>query len=48
MPAILVPSSAKLIAAEILVITKSNGKYFILRDFACDIMRPSKELPVQS
>ena len=48
MPAILVPSSAKLIAAEILVIAKSNGKDFILRDFVCDIMRPSKELPVQS
>ena len=48
MPAILGPSSAKLIAAEILVNAKSNGKDFMLRDFVCDIMRPSKELPVQS
>ena len=45
---ILVPSSAKRIATQILVIKKLNGrKDFILRDFVCDIIRPSKELPVQ-
>ena len=49
MPSILVPSSAKRIATKILVIAKLNGrKYFILRGFVCDILRPSKELPVQS
>ena len=49
MPPILVPSSAKLIATQILVIIKLNGrKDFILRVFICDIIRPSKELPVQS
>ena len=32
-----------------LLIDKLNGrKDFILRDFACDIILPSKELPVQS
>ena len=32
-----------------LVIEELNGrKYFILRGFVCDIIRPSKELPVQS
>ena len=47
MPPILVPSSAKPIAAQILVITKLNGrKYFTLRGFVSDIIRPSKELPV--
>ena len=46
MPPILVPSFAKRIATQILVIAKSNRKKdFILRVF--DI-RPSKELPVQS
>ena len=48
-PQILVPSSAKCIATKILVIAKLNGrKDFILRVFVCDIIRPSKELPVQS
>ena len=49
MPPILVPSSAKRIAAQILVIAKLSGrKDFILRVFVCDIICPSKELPVQS
>ena len=47
MPPILVPFSDKRIAAQILVIAKLNGsKDFNLRIFACDIIRPSKELPV--
>ena len=46
---ILVSSSAKHIAAQILVIAKLNGrKDFVLRGFVCDIIGPSKELPVQS
>ena len=46
---ILVPSSAECIATQILVIAKLNGrKDFILRGFVCDIIRPSKQLPVQS
>ena len=49
MPPILVPSSSKGITTQILVIAKLNGrKDFILRIFICDIIRPSKELPVQS
>ena len=49
MPPILVPSSAKRIAAQILVIAKLNGrKDFILRFFVCDITHRSKKLPVQS
>ena len=49
MPPILVSSSAKRIAAQVLVIAKLNrGKKFVLRGFACDIKRPSNELPVQS
>ena len=49
MPPILVPSSAKRIATQILVIAKLNGrKDFILRVFVCDITRPSKKLPIQS
>ena len=49
MPPILVPSSAKRIATQMLVIEELNGrKDFILRGFVCDIIRPSKELPVQS
>ena len=49
MPPILVPSSAKSIATQILVIAKLNGrKDFILRVFVCDIIHHSKELPVQS
>ena len=47
MPPILVPSSDKRIATQIVVIAKLNGrKYFILRGCVCDIIRPSKELPV--
>ena len=49
MPPILVPSPAKRIATQILVIAKLEGrKDFILRGFFCDIIPPSKELPVQS
>ena len=49
MPPIIVPSSAKRIATQILVIAKLNGrKNFILRVFVWDIIRPSKELPVQN
>ena len=49
MPPILVPYFAKWIATQILVNAKLNGrKDFILRGFVCDIIRPSKELPVQS
>ena len=43
MPPILVPSSAKRIATQILVIAKLNGrKDFILRVFVCDIICLSK------
>ena len=46
---LIVPSSAKRIATQMLVIEELNGrKDFILRGFVCDIIRPSKELPVQS
>ena len=46
MPPILVSSSAKGMATQVLVIAKLGGrKDFILRDFVCDIIRPSKELP---
>ena len=49
MPPIIVPSSAKRIATQISIIAKLNGrKYFILRVFAFDIIRPCKELPLQS
>ena len=49
MPPVLVPSSAKRIATQILVIARLSGrKDFVLRVFVCDIIRPSKELPVQS
>ena len=49
MPPILVPSSAKRIATQNLVIAKLNEREgFILRDFAFDIFRPGKGLPVQS
>ena len=42
---ILVLSSAKCIATQILVMAKLNGrKGFILRGFICDIIRRSKEL----
>ena len=47
MPPILVPSSAKPIAIQILVTANLNErKDFILRVFVCDIIRPSNELPV--
>ena len=49
MPPILVPSSAKRTATQVLVIGKLNGKKdFFERAFVCDIFRPSKESPVQS
>ena len=49
MSPILVPFSSKRIATQILAIAKLNGrKDFILRVFVCDIIRPNKELPVQS
>ena len=49
MPPVLLPSSAKRITTQILVIAKLNGrKDFILRVFLFDITRHSKELPVQS
>ena len=49
MPPILVPFSAECIATQILAIAKLNGrKDFILRVFVYDIIRPSKELTVQS
>ena len=45
MPPILVPSSAKRVATQILVIAKSNQrKDFILRVFVCGIIHPSKNL----
>ena len=46
---ILVSSSAKRIATQILVTAKLNEREdFILRGFVCDIICPYKELPVQS
>ena len=49
MPPILVPSSAKRIATQMLVTEKLNGrKDFVLRGFVCNIIRPSKKLHVQS
>ena len=48
-PPIFVPSSAKYILTQILVIAKLDGrKDFILRGFITDIIRPYKELTVQS
>ena len=44
MPPILVPSSAKRIATQILVIAKLNEREdFILRGFVSDITRPYRE-----
>ena len=44
MPPIFVPSSAKRIATQMLVIEKLNGrKDFILKAFVCDIIRLSNE-----
>ena len=49
MSPILVPSSAKRTATQMLVSAKLNGRQdFTLRVFVCGIIRPSKELPVQS
>ena len=49
MPPILDPFSAKRIATQVLVTAKLNGrKDFMLRGFVCDIIRPYKELPVES
>ena len=49
MPSTLVPSSAKRITTQILVIAKLNGREdLILRVIVCDIIRPSKESTVQS
>ena len=49
MSLILVPYSANRIATQILVIDKLNErKDFISRGFVCDIIRPHKELLVQS
>ena len=49
MPPILVPSFAKRIATQIAVTAKLNGrKDFILGGFVCHIIRPSKDLPVQT
>ena len=46
---ILVSSSAKSIATQMLVTEKLNGrKDFVLSGFVCDIIRPSTKLPVQS
>ena len=44
---ILVPSSAKCTAKDILVIAKLNKRKKKLERL-CDIMRPSEKLPVQS
>ena len=44
MPPILVPSSAKRIATQVLVIAKLNKREdFILRGFVSDIIRPYRE-----
>ena len=48
MPPILVSSSVKCIAVQMLVIAKLNKKKKILRGSVCDIIRSCKELPVQS
>ena len=49
MSPILVSFSGKRIGTQILVVKKLNWrKDFIMRDFAGDIIRPSKELLVQS
>ena len=49
MPPILVPSSAECIPTQNLVVAKLNEREdYILRAFVFDIIRPYKELPVQS
>ena len=49
MPLILVPCSVKCMARQMLVVIEelSGRKDFNLRGFFCDIIRPSKGLPVQ-
>ena len=48
MPPMLIPSTAKRIPTQTVVIAKLNGrKDFILRGFICGIISLSKELPVQ-
>ena len=47
-PPVLVPSFAKGIATQMFVTEKLNERRdFVLRGFVCDIIRPSKKLPVQ-
>ena len=48
MALIFVPYSAKRITIQILVTERLNRKKIILRDFVYNIIRPSKELLVQS
>ena len=49
MPPILVSSSAKRIATQMLVTGKINRrKDFVLTGFVCNIIGPSKKLTVQS
>ena len=48
MPPILVPSSAKRITTQILVIAELNERKDIFRGFVCDVIGLSKELPVRN
>ena len=48
MPLILVPSSAKRIARQMLVIAKLGRKDLVVRGCVYDMNFPSKQLPVQS
>ena len=48
MPLILVPSAAKRTATQILVVAELNERKYFFRCFVCDIIHPSKELPVRS
>ena len=48
MPPILVPSSANVSQHKCQTEELNGRKDFILRGFVCDIIRPNKELPVQS
>ena len=49
MPPILIPPSAKRIAAENVIIAKLNGrKGFTLGGFVCDIIHTRKELSTRS
>ena len=47
MPLILGPSFVKRTATQILVIAQLNKRKDFFRRFVCDIIRPSKELPVR-